>query len=187
MDRAGTETLASRIRSDGRLHIDLLERFGIDLLEVVAELEKTGVAHKDIKPENIGIRSRGKSDELHLVLFDFSLTTAPADNIRCGTPPYLDPFLLDRSRGRWDLAAERFSTAVTLFEMATGSLPQWGDGVSAPAAVGTRLKVGWSPTLPSVHDQSQEISCFQVGSIEAVPSKSTSSQPAAVFPRLSSK
>jgi serine/threonine protein kinase len=152
MDRAGTETLANRIRSDGRLHIDLLERFGIDLLEVVSELEKTGVAHKDIKPENIGIRSRGKSDELHLVLFDFSLTTAPADNIRCGTPPYLDPFLVDRSRGRWDLAAERFSTAVTLFEMATGLLPQWGDGVSAPAAVAGEVTLDPERFDPSLRD-----------------------------------
>jgi serine/threonine protein kinase len=135
MDRAGTETLASRIRSDGRLHLDLLERFGIDLLEAVAELERNGIAHKDIKPENIGIRKRGKSDELHLVLFDFSLTAAPADNIRCGTPPYLDPFLVDRRRSRWDLSAERFSAAVTLHEMATGTLPRWGDGVSAPAAI----------------------------------------------------
>ncbi len=153
MDRAGTETLASRIRADGRLHLDLLERFGIDLLEAVTELERTGVAHKDIKPENIGIRKRGKSDELHLVLFDFSLTAAPAENLRCGTPPYLDPFLVDRRRSRWDLSAERFSAAVTLYEMATGMLPRWGDGESAPAAIPDEVTVDSERFDPALRER----------------------------------
>src|SRR5262249_18874348 len=55
------------------------------------------------------------------------------DNIRAGTPPYLDPFLRRRRPPRWDLYAERFAIAMTLYEMATGVLPQWGDGQSDPA------------------------------------------------------
>lgn len=135
MERAGEETLAARLRADGRLHFDLLERFGADLLEAVVELEKAGVAHRDIKPENIGVRKRGKLSELHLVLFDFSLTATPAENLRCGTPQYLDPFLVERRPARWDLSAERFAVGLTLYEMATGTLPQWGDGLSLPSTL----------------------------------------------------
>jgi hypothetical protein len=34
---------------------------------------------------------------------------------------------------RWDLYAERYAAAVTLFELATGTLPKWGDGRSEPS------------------------------------------------------
>lgn len=33
---------------------------------------------------------------------------------------------------RWDLQAERYSAAITLYEMTTGVLPRWGDGPSDP-------------------------------------------------------
>ena len=52
-----------------------------------------------------------------------------------GTPPYLDPFLDAPERGRYDSAAERYSAAVVLFEMATGAAPRFGDGLSDPASV----------------------------------------------------
>jgi serine/threonine protein kinase len=50
--------------------------------------------------------------------------------VRAGTPPYIEPFV--QLRGRWDTAAERYSVAVILYEMATGTTPRWGDGQSAP-------------------------------------------------------
>lgn len=128
-------SLAERIRRDGRFGLDLLPRFGDDLLEVVAQLEDDGIAHRDIKPDNLGVRMRGKNNELHLVLFDFSLTGTPPEQIRAGTPGYLDPFLEERRPPRWDLAAERYAAAVTLYEMATGVRPRWGDGASDPLLV----------------------------------------------------
>ncbi len=128
MARAGKETLAERLRLEGRLSLDFLERFGEDLLQIVQWLEEQGIPHRDIKPENLGVRAVGKNKVLHLVLFDFSLARAPADRCELGTPPYLDPFLRRPDRGRWDSAAERFAAAMTLHEMATGQLPTWGDG-----------------------------------------------------------
>lgn len=67
------------------------------------------------------------------MLFDFSLARTPAENLTAGTPPYLDPFLSLRPQRRWDLHAERFAAAVTLYEMAVGKTPRWGDGQTAPA------------------------------------------------------
>jgi serine/threonine protein kinase len=95
----------------GRLHLELLERFGEDLLQVVDWLEQEGVPHRDIKPENLGVALMGKSEQLHLVLFDFSLADTPAGNVRAGTVPYLDPFLALRKPPRWDTYAERFPEA----------------------------------------------------------------------------
>jgi serine/threonine protein kinase len=131
MQSAGDKTLAQRLRSEGRLHLEHLERYGEDLLDAVRYLEEVGIPHRDIKPENIGIRPLGRGDKLRLVLFDFSLSRTPADNVRAGTPPYLDPFLSRRKPPRWDLSAERYAAAVTLYEMTTGMLPKWGDGQSS--------------------------------------------------------
>ena len=135
MARAGESTLAQRLRKEGRLELELLERFGEQLLQTVDFLEQKGIPHRDLKPENIGVRQSGRGSRLELVLFDFSLSRTPVDQIRAGTPPYLDPFLAQRRPPRWDTYAERFAAAMTLHEMAAGTLPQWGDGRSHPAVL----------------------------------------------------
>ncbi len=135
LEPAGDETLVEVLRGRDRLSLDLLERWGSDLLEALVALDRAGVDHRDIKPANLGVRE-GRSDRVkHLVLFDFSLARAGASAVTAGTPPYLDPFLDDPGRGRYDSAAERYSAAVVLFEMATGASPRYGDGESDPASV----------------------------------------------------
>ena len=135
LESAGEETLGEVLRGRERLSLDLLERWGTDLLEALVALDRAGVDHRDIKPANLGVRE-GRSDRAkHLVLFDFSLSRAGAAAVTAGTPPYLDPFLDAPERGRYDSAAERYAAAVVLFEMATGAAPKFGDGLSDPASV----------------------------------------------------
>ena len=74
--------------------LDLLSRYGDDLLSAVASLERHGVVHRDIKPDNIGIRSLTKQRN-QLILFDFSLARPRLDNINVGTEGYRDPFLVN--------------------------------------------------------------------------------------------
>ncbi|HET7041279.1 MAG TPA: hypothetical protein VFI13_04645, partial [Gemmatimonadales bacterium] len=124
--RAGERTLSERIATDGPPGLELLERWGNDLLAAVAHLEECGLAHRDIKPDNIGVAEQGKNKELHLVVFDLSLARVPADELGVGTTGYVDPFLRQPGRGRWDTHAERFAAAVTLHQLATGELPRWG-------------------------------------------------------------
>jgi serine/threonine protein kinase len=102
-------------------------------LEIVRFLEEQGIPHRDIKPDNIGVGPVGRGDKLHLTLFDFSLSRTPPENLEAGTQGYLDPML--PLRKRWDLHAERYAAAVTLFELATGTLPKWGDGRSEPSQI----------------------------------------------------
>ena len=83
-------------------------------------------------------------------MFDFSLADTPAENIRAGTPPYLDPFLRLRKPPRWDVYAERFAAAMTLHEMATGSLPCWGDGLTDPMLVEGEVTLELESFDPSV-------------------------------------
>ncbi len=150
MAKAGDETLADRLREEGRLHLELLERFGEDLLTTVDWLEQKGIPHRDIKPENLGTMKLG--DQLHLVLFDFSLAKTSAKNILAGTRHYLDPFLQLRKPPRWDTYAERFAAAVTLYQMATGSFPQWGDGLSEPAVLDCEVTIDADAFEPAIRE-----------------------------------
>lgn len=136
---AALGTLAEELRETGALSLDLLERYGRDLLDALVLLDEEGVAHRDIKPENLGIAERGKYKERHLVLFDFSLSRADPADIRVGTAGYLDPFLEEREPRRWDEQAERYAVAVTLYEMATGTRPAWGDGSTDPVLTDLEL------------------------------------------------
>ncbi|PWK37655.1 BREX system serine/threonine kinase PglW [Cupriavidus plantarum] len=137
---AGAKTLAEKLKGEGRLSLDMLQRFGEELIEAVDHLESEGVAHRDIKPENIGI-AENRTGKLQLVLFDFSLCRTPVDNITAGTHPYLDPFLSLRKPPRWDLYAERFALAVTLYEMAVGQPPVWGDGQTSPSMLDVEVTI----------------------------------------------
>jgi serine/threonine protein kinase len=140
LENAGPEILTDVLRTRTRLSLDLLERFGTDLLDAVVALDKAGIDHRDIKPSNLGVRE-GRGDRTrHLVLFDFSLTRAAASATQAGTPPYLDPFLTG-ARDRYDSAAERYAACVVLFEMATGRTPVYGDGEADPATVPDEARI----------------------------------------------
>ena len=122
-------------------------------LSAVSSLERHGVAHRDIKPDNIGIRSLTKQRN-QLILFDFSLARAPLDNIRVGTPGYSDPFLVNRKPRRWDLAGGAvFGSGDALRDdPRAGVLPQWGDGKSDPAMTDAELVIDAEKFDPSVRE-----------------------------------
>ncbi|CDO20640.1 protein kinase [Mycolicibacterium mageritense DSM 44476 = CIP 104973] len=143
---AGRTTLAEELNNRGRLSIDVLERWGTDLLTALVALERHGVTNRDIKPANLGVYQSSSRAESHLMMFDFSMAGVDARNIEAGTPPYLDPFLGAGARRQYDTAAERYGAAVVLFEMATGSTPQYGPDPNAnPATVDDDVTV--DPTL----------------------------------------
>jgi hypothetical protein len=150
MEKAGDRTLAERLRGDDMPSLDLMRRFGEDLLQALNHLEEQGVAHRDIKPDNIGIAPAGGSGRLRLMLFDFSLSRTPPENIQAGTRPYLDPFLALRPQRRWDLHAERYAAAVTLHELVAGVPPIWGDGATEPLVTEDEATIAtdrFDPTL----------------------------------------
>lgn len=124
MSLAGTETLHRYLAREGTVSLERAARYGEDLLSALEHLEEHQLVHRDIKPANLGVGSVGKGAN-HLTLFDFSLNKAEMTDLNVGTAAYRDPFL--RLRGRWDYAAERWSAAVTLHEMLTGTRPGYGD------------------------------------------------------------
>ncbi|RSM79382.1 BREX system serine/threonine kinase PglW [Kibdelosporangium aridum] len=132
LDFAGSRTLAQLLRTEGALLPDQLQRYGDQLLDVLGYLERKQVLHRDIKPDNLGIREHPKLGN-SLVLFDFSLAGVPASDLQAGTRGYVDPFLDGVRRPVYDAAAERYAAAVTLHEMASLELPSWNADGTDPA------------------------------------------------------
>ncbi|WP_189094608.1 protein kinase domain-containing protein [Nocardia jinanensis] len=133
LSNCGEQTLADVVRYTP-LGETQLRVWGRELLDVVVALDAAGITHRDLKPSNLGLaKPEGKAKaKARLALFDFSLSRAPVEQVDAGTPPYRDPFLGTGIRTAYDSAAERYSAAVVLYEMATASTPVYGDGMSDP-------------------------------------------------------
>lgn len=150
LDFAG-ESLRERLRTDGAFDAPELLDIGGDLISLVNQLLHQGHAHRDLKPENIGLSRFGTPLRWRPRVFDFSLSRARADQVRLGTAAYRDPFLETGDRRAWDQAAELYSLAMVLHEMATGDLPLWGDGRSDPAALADAHPRILTSLFPTAH------------------------------------
>ena len=134
IDYAGEETLAQLLRTGGALVPDQLQRFGDQLLDVLDYIARRDTFHRDVKPDNLGVRRHPKRGS-SVVLFDFSLAGAPSTDVQAGTRGYRDPFLGTDRRPTYDTAAELYAAAVTLHEMASLEIPAWGEDGTDPRFV----------------------------------------------------
>jgi serine/threonine protein kinase len=143
LSNCGDKTLADVIRYTP-LAESQLRTWGLELLNAVVALDAAGINHRDIKPSNLGLsrpESKARAAKARLALFDFSLSRAPVDQLDAGTPPYRDPFLGTGIRHTYDSAAERYSAAVVLYEMATTTTPTYGDGMSEPTVLADDVSI----------------------------------------------
>jgi eukaryotic-like serine/threonine-protein kinase len=140
-------TLKDRLAA-GPLELETVLRLGIQIADALDAAQTANVIHRDVKPANIFISSRG-----HAKLLDFGLAktyaqasreedfTTKAGTIQgavVGTAAYMAP---EQARGEpVDHRADLWSVGLVLYEMVKGTRP-------APAV---RLRVEESPELERV-------------------------------------
>src|SRR5262249_32355706 len=121
----GGETLAARLRK-GPLSLRDVLRIAAELADILEQIHRCRVIHKDINPSNILLNRDG-----HVALFDFDIATRMPREIQSLTEPtqlagtllYLSPEQTGRMNRAIDYRTDLYSLGVTLYEMVTGRLP----------------------------------------------------------------
>ena len=117
------DSLGARIAREGPLPEEDILRLARDIAAALAFAHQQGVIHRDLKPDNVLIRSDGTA-----VLTDFGIARAVSGyvastgvNMTIGTPHYLSP---EQAQGRpLDQRADFYALGITLYKAATGEVP----------------------------------------------------------------
>ena len=109
-----------QLQSRRKLSSSEIEAILLNLLSVLECIHSLGIVHRDIKPNNIILRSR---DNLP-VLIDFGVAqycSNGCESTIVGTPGYMS---LEQARGKTDPSNDLYSLALTAIYLQTGKSPQ---------------------------------------------------------------
>jgi serine/threonine-protein kinase len=119
------ESLAMRLRRDGRLPEEEARRVLADLAEALDHAHRQGVVHRDVKPDNVLL----DDESGRALLTDFGVAkalgrseTLTAAFSVVGTPSYMSP---EQAAGRADIdgRSDIYALGVMAYAMLTGRLP----------------------------------------------------------------
>lgn len=125
MEYVEGETLKELIRRRGRLSGNEAVTFTLQLLAAVDFAHRSGIVHRDIKPQNVMIDRSGM-----VKVMDFGIARAGDSGMTeagsiLGTAQYLAP---EQAKGHpVDERSDLYSVGVVLYEMLTGTVPFRGD------------------------------------------------------------
>jgi serine/threonine protein kinase len=115
-------TLRERIEKGGPLCAREFRDVAVQLLEALTCCHGAGIAHLDIKPENVFFHSDGR-----VRLGDFGCSRAAGTEFVGGSTPYMAPEILSRMENYDKFQADIWSLGVTFYQMACARVPWKGD------------------------------------------------------------
>lgn len=126
----------STILKEGALPIDRAKRLAAQLLSGLAAAHDVGIAHRDLKPQNLLIDNRD-----HLYISDFGLAKSLEPTVAgltrtgefLGTPRYISPEQVEGKAA--DHRGDIYAAGLILYEMVTGDAP-----FSGPSAMELMLQ-----------------------------------------------
>jgi serine/threonine protein kinase len=156
--------LAEVLERTQSLPIDVAGFVALKILEGLSFVHSHGMVHRDIKPDNIRLSTRGE-----VKIMDFGIALDPGDmnltqpGMLVGSPHYLSPEQI--SGQKLDYRVDLFSFGITFYEMLTGQKPF---AESGQESVYMRIQKGrfiapqeLRPDIPSVYARIIE-SCLEV-------------------------
>ena len=125
MEYVEGETLKDLVRRRGRLSGSEAVRISLQLLAALEFAHRTGIVHRDVKPQNVMLDRDGNAK-----VTDFGIARAGDSGMTeagsiLGTAQYLAP---EQAKGqRVDERSDLYSVGIVLYEMLTGAVPFKGD------------------------------------------------------------
>ncbi|MGV3625555.1 MAG: serine/threonine-protein kinase [Archangium sp.] len=142
------ETLTSLI-GRGAAQLPLALELVTQIAEALDVAHRAGVAHRDLKPDNVIVLQRGGKPFIKLVDFGVAKVVTPIDQQLTthgsvvGTPQYMSP---EQAAGTTvDLRTDIYALGLILFELLTGQRPLVGE---TPALVMSAHISQTAPALP---------------------------------------
>lgn len=132
MELVEGEPLSDVLERQGPLAPGSAARLTAEVARALAAAHAAGVIHRDIKPDNVLVRSNG-----HVAVADFGIAFSLDDTSvdLVGTPAYMSP---EQIKGeRTGPLSDVYALGVTLFELLTGEVPF--DGESITEAMSARI------------------------------------------------
>jgi eukaryotic-like serine/threonine-protein kinase len=129
------ESLRDRLRRERQLPVDVALRIATEAARGLEYAHQHGVAHRDVKPENILLTRDGST-----LVADFGIARALGGDdgltqtgLAIGTPAYMSP---EQAAGdkTLDARTDQYSLASVLYEMLAGEAPWTGPTAQAIAA-----------------------------------------------------
>jgi len=131
------ESVAARIRRQGRLPLDQLFEFSQQIASAVGAAHRKGIIHRDLKPENLFIVNLPEVEREFIKVLDFGIAklqvATPGSSVKTnsgmliGTPVYMSPEQC-RATKELDARSDIYSLGIILHEMAVGRPPFFSEG-----------------------------------------------------------
>ncbi|KAK6285883.1 hypothetical protein POUND7_012062 [Theobroma cacao] len=115
--------LAAYIHRHGKVSEEVARHFMRQLAAGLQVLQEKHLIHRDLKPQNLLLSTKGATPHLKIGDFGFARSLTPQDlaDTLCGSPLYMAPEIIQNQK--YDAKADLWSVGAILFQLVTGKPP----------------------------------------------------------------
>ncbi|GMI98495.1 autophagy-related protein 1a [Hibiscus trionum] len=115
--------LATYINRHGKASEEISRHFMRQLAAGLQVLQEKHLIHRDLKPQNLLLSTKGATPQLKIGDFGFARSLTPEDLAAtlCGSPLYMAPEIIQNKK--YDAKADLWSVGAILFQLVTGKPP----------------------------------------------------------------